>query len=820
VALILEKEWLQHQTMFKNYFKTALRNLLRQRSSAVLNIAGLAIGITCSIILFLLIRHQLSFDTFHSKYESIYRVVSESEGNDGKGYSPGIPPVLAPAFKNDFPEAEAVAFTTYRSGATVMVPQKTGEPQKFYEEAGVVFTEPTFFKIFDRPAIIGDAEKSIDEPNEAVISRKLALKYFKREDVVGEVVEFEDRQYKIGAVINDHGANTDMPFDLLLSYETIRKKTEENGWGSIWSDEHCYFLLKDDASIDQLNARMPAFSNKYVGEKNYNKQAFTIQPLSEVHYDDRYGAYSYNTVTIGNILVMTVVGIFLLLTACINFINLTTAEAIKRSKEVGVRKTLGGSRSQLIFQFLGETSFITLTSIVVSLCLAQVALGFLNPFLEMELAIHLSSDTALLIYLVTVFIGVSLLSGLYPSLVMSGYKPAIAMKSQSTTKNSTGYLFRKALVVFQFTISQVLIIGTIVLIAQMRFTERTELGFRKDAVINIPIPEDENPAYMDTTGQGSTMRTLVNEVSRIAGVEKVSLNSATPSSGNTNNTGFVLEGESDDKRKNTQVKHVDGNYINLFELPLIAGQGLPDLDTATGFVVNEKFVQVSGVTTPQDMVGKIVRIWGRRLPVLGVVKNFHATSLRDGIEPLVMFNRVRSYSTMSVRVDARSYKASVDQIQKLWEASYPKHIFDYSFLDQEIKEFYQTEQRWSVLVTIFTSLAIFIGCLGLFGLVTFMANQKTKEIGIRKVMGASVESIVLMFTKEFSLLIVLGFVFAAPLSYWVMSMFLSNYAYHIDLGVWIFLGGIGSTLVIAVLTVGYRSFRAAAANPIKSLRYE
>jgi putative ABC transport system permease protein len=806
--------------MLKNYFKTALRNLLRQRSSAVLNIAGLAIGITCSIILFLLIRHQLSFDTFHSKYESIYRVVSESDGNDGKDYSAGIPAVLATAFKNDFPEAEAVAFTTYRSEATVMVPQEKGEPKKFFEEAGVVFTEPTFFRIFDRPAVIGDAEKSIDEPNEAVISRKLALKYFGKEDAVGEIVEFEDKQYKVGAVINDHGSNTDIPFDLLLSYETIKKRNEENGWNSIWSDEHCYFLLKGDVSIDKLHARMPAFTNKYVGEKNYNKQAFTIQPFSEVHFDDRYGAYSYNTVTKGNILVMAVVGIFLLITACINFINLTTAEAIKRSKEVGVRKTLGGSRSQLIFQFLGETSFITLTSIIVSICIAQLALGFLNPFLEMDLAISLGGDTALLIYLVSVFISVSLLSGLYPSLVMSGYQPALAMKSHASAKNSSGFLLRKGLVVFQFAISQLLIIGTIVLIAQMRFTENTELGFRKDAVINIPIPESETPAYMDTIGRGSKMRTLVNEVSRISGVEKVSLNSATPSSGDVSSTGFVLEGESDDKRKDTQVKQVDGNYIDLFELQLIAGQGLPDLDTAVRFVVNEKFVQVAGFNAPQDIIGKVIRIWGKRLPVSGVVKNFHSTSLRDGIEPLVMFNRVRGYSTMSVRVDARSYQASVDQIKGLWERSYPEHIFDYTFLDQEIKEFYQTEQRWSILVTIFTSLAIFIGCLGLFGLVTFMANQKTKEIGVRKVMGASVESIVLMFTKEFSMLIVLGFVFAAPLAYWVMSLFLSNYAYHIELGVWIFAGGIGSTLVIAILTVGYRSFRAAAANPIKSLRYE
>jgi putative ABC transport system permease protein len=806
--------------MFKNYFKTAFRNLLRQRSSAVLNIAGLSLGITCSIILFLLIRYQLSFDTVHSNYESIYRVVSESEGNDGREYSSGIPSPLVPAFRNDFPEAEAVAFTTYRSSATVMIPQKTGEPKKYFEEEGVVFTEPTFFKIFDRPAIIGDAEKGIDEPNEAVISRKFALKYFGKEDVIGEIVEFENLEFKIGAVVEDRENNTDLPFDVFFSYETIRKTTESNGWNSTWSDEHCYFLLKDNVSINELNRRMPDFTKKYVATENYSKKAFTIQPLSEVHFDDRYGAYSYNTVSMANILTMGVVGIFLLLTACINFINLTTAEAIKRSKEVGVRKTLGGSRSQLIVQFLGETSFITLSAIVVSVCLTQVALAFLNPFMDIELAIDLLADTSLIVYLLVVFIAVSLLSGLYPSLVMSGYKPALAMKSQSGNRNSSGYFFRKGLVVFQFSISQILIIGTTVLIAQMRFTQNKDLGFKKDAIVNIVIPENEAPAYLDTLGHGSKMRTLATEVSRLAGVEKVSLCSATPSSGNVSNSDFIFKGESEDKRKDAQIKLVDGNYVELYELQLVAGQSLPDLDTATGVLVNEKLVDVAGFNSPQDVVGKTIVIWGRPRPVIGVVKNFHSTSLRDDIEPLILFNRVRSYELMSVRLDARSYQTSMDRIKELWEQTYPDFIYDYTFLDEQIQSFYETEQRWSVMVTIFTSLAIFIGCLGLFGLVTFMANQKTKEIGIRKVMGASVESIMLMFTKEFSLLIILGFIIAAPLAYWAMDNFLSNYAYRIDLGVWIFIGGIGSTLIIAVLTVGYRSFRAAAANPIKSLRYE
>lgn len=806
--------------MLRNYFKTAFRNLMRQRGSALLNIAGLSLGITCSIILFLLVTHLLSFDKFQSKFDRIYRVVTESDGNDGRDYQEGIPSPLPVAFRGDFPEAEAVAFTSYRAGSLVMIPQKNGEPKKYSEEAGVVFTEPTIFKIFDRAIVIGDPGKGLDEPNEAVISKSWAVKYFGKEDAIGEIVTYNKKEYKITAVVEDHGTNTDFPFDLYLSYETIRRETEEHGWNSIWSDEHCYFLLKENVDIGTVSARMPDFAKKYLGDRNFSNETFTIQPLSTIHYDERYGAYSYNTVEKSIIFTLGVIGLFLLLTACVNFINLATAEAIKRSKEVGVRKTLGSSRSQLIAQFLGETSLVTLISIIISICLAQVAISFLNPFLDLELTMSFAKNLALPLYLTGVFVCVSLLSGLYPAMVLSGFKPALALKSKIAGPSSSGYLLRKGLVVFQFFISQLFIIGTIVIISQMNYARNKELGFRRDAIISVPIPENENPAYEDSTGQGSKMRTLATEISRIAGVEKVSLNSATPSSGNVSGTGFVLEGETDDKRKDTQVKQVDGNYVDLFELTLLAGENIQDLDTAKGFVVNERFMNVSGFTDPKEFVGKRVRIWGKRLPVVGVVKDFHATSLREQIEPLAMFNRIRGYELLSMKINAQSYQTSIDEVKKLWEAAYPQHIFEYTFLDEQIKEFYEGEAKMSALLSIFSSMAIFIGCLGLFGLATFMANQKTKEIGVRKVMGASVENILMMFSKEFMILIVIGFVFAGPLAWWAMSQFLNQFAFKIDLGAWIFLAGIGSTLVLALITVGYKSFRAATANPVKSLRYE
>lgn len=804
--------------MFRNYLTIAFRNILRQRSSTLLNISGLTLGIAASIVLFLLLQHLNSYDKFQSNYNRIYRVVNSSDGNDGnRNYTPGVPSTLPPAFRLDFPEAEEVTFTQYHSGAMVVIPQPEGESKKFSEEGGVVFAEPNFFKIFDRDILIGDAPKSLDEPNEAVISLSLAKKYFDREDVIGEVVKLGEREFKIGAVIADPPNNTDLPFTLMLSYETVRKETEEHGWGSIWSDEQCYFLLKENESIVKIESRMADFTKKHLGNENFNNSLFHVQPFSDLHYDERYNTYSYSSVSRGVLLALGLIAVFLILTACINFINLATAEAIKRSREVGIRKALGSARIQLITQFLGETTLITTLAVLLSVCLAQVALSFLNPFLELELSMNFSSNLGLLAFLSCTLLGVSLLSGIYPALVLSGFKPALALKNQINNRNSSGFVLRKGLVVVQFFISQFFIIGTIVLISQTNYFRNKELGFRKDAILNIPIPEQEIPG---DSASVSKMRTLKNRIDNLAGIELTSLCYTPPASGSVSGTGFIVEGEGDEKMKRTQVKPADSNFIALYDLKLIAGTNLEDRDTVNAFVVNRKLAEVAGFNDPKDIIGKRIRVWGSMMPVTGVVENFHTTSLRNQIESTVLMNRLSNYQTISIKVNPLAVQTVIPEIEKLWEAAYPDHIFEYKFLDESIREFYRGEERFSILLTVFTSLAIFIGCLGLFGLATFMANQKTKEIGVRKVMGASVESIVFMFSKEFFKLILIGFALAAPCAWFMMNEWLSEFAYRIDLSAWIFLTGVGVTLLIAMVTVGYRSMRAATANPVKSLRYE
>jgi putative ABC transport system permease protein len=803
--------------MFRNYLKTAIRNLLREKANTTINIAGLTLGITCSLVLFLLVRHMSSYDNFHTNRERIYRVVTESEGHGGKFNTPGVPTVLPDAFKDEFREVDELIFISNQQNVLIKVPQKKGDAKKFNEENGVAFTQPGFFKIFDRKIVSGNADKGLDDPNEAIISQSLAKKYFGTDDVLGEVVKLDTNEYKVTAVMEDFPSNTDLPFNLLLSYNTIKAERDKAGWRSINSDDQCYFTLKANEKILSIEKGIPQFVSKYLGKENYSKETFVMQPLKEMHFDDRYGTYSNSSVPREMIIALSVIALFLIVTACINFINLATAEAVKRSKEVGIRKTLGSSRAQLVGQFLGETTIITIIAMLIAISLAQLSLSFLNAFMDVKLAMNFGSDAMLWLFIIGVTVVVSLLSGLYPSMVISGYRPVLALKNQISNRSTSGFMLRKGLVVLQFVISQFLIIGTIVLIRQMDYFQKKDLGFRQDAIVLLPVPKSPN---ISAEADNLKRRTFREEVVSLAGVEAASLNAAPPSSGHVSGTGFIFEGEADSERKDTQVKQADGNYIDLFEIKLLAGRNLSDLDTTNGYLVNEALVKVSGYKDPQDIVGKKIRMWGKTFPIVGVVRDFNTVSLHEKIEPTILMNRMVGCDEMSVKINASKYEDVIKEVQQKWEAAFPEDIFQYQFLDENIREFYEGEQKMSTLLGVFTTIAIFIGCLGLFGLASFMANQKTKEVGVRKALGASVESIVYLFTKEYIKLIAIGFALAAPLAWFVMNTWLDEFEYKITLGPWIFVIGFATTLLIALMTVGYKSLRAAIINPVDSLRYE
>ncbi|MBL7865083.1 MAG: FtsX-like permease family protein, partial [Cyclobacteriaceae bacterium] len=571
---------------------------------------------------------------------------------------------------------------------------------------------------------------------------------------------------------------------------------------------------KDGSKKEDVEARMPEFVKKYLGNDNRDQRTFILQPLAEVHFDDRFGNYNYNTVSRQMLMALSVIAVFLLITACINFINLSTAEAIKRSKEVGIRKSLGSTRRQLIAQFLGETTMVSVGAALLAVMLAQVSLQFLNSFLDLHLALQFG-DPVIWMFIVGIVGAVSIISGLYPAFVVSAFSPVHALKNKAGNKGSSGFNLRRGLVVLQFFISQFLVIATIVLVTQTNYFRNKELGFRKDGIITVPVARIAS--RLDSANM-IRMKTLRTEIMSLPGVQTASLSNSPPSSGSVSGTGFSVEGA--EEFYETQVKTIDGNYLELFGLPLAAGENVMDLDTARGFVVNEKLAAMTGHKDPTTMLGKRIKMWGKTLPVVGVVKDFHTVSLHSEIEATILLNRIRNYGSLSIRLDPAKVQETIAAIKTKWEAIYPESVFSYEFMDESVRQFYETEQRTSVLLSIFTSLAIFIGCLGMFGLASFMANQKTKEIGVRKVLGASVENILFIFSREFGVLILVGFVLAAPLAWVGMNRYLSEFAYKIELGPAVFLSGLALTLLVAAATVGYRSLKAATVNPVESLRSE
>ncbi len=794
--------------MIKNYFTIAVRNVRRNLGYTAINVFGLALGITCSLILFLLIQFFTSFDKNHPAGDRIYRITSVRENNGQYDYQPGVPSVLPNAVRSDITGLDDVLFVSYQAGALIAVEQD-GSKKMISEEGGIAFTDSHFFNFFNRQIISGSVG-SFDKPNEGILSRSWAEKYFGSTDVLGKVMTLDNtHNIVIVAVMDDVPGNTNFPFDLIISYKTVSEEKEAQGWYSIYSDDQCFVLLGEQTLAQNVVSQFDGFITKYMGNEAAEKMTINLQPLDDLMFNDRYGNYNYRTITRESLWAMGIVGVFLLLTACINFINLSTAVAVKRSKEVGIRKVMGSQRGQLMFQYFCETGIITLISLLVSVGLAEIGLIQLNVFFETDLHIQLASLNQWT-FLGIVWVVVSLTSGLYPALLLSGFSPAKALKSKMTQAGSGGYSLRRVLVVFQFVISQVLIVGTVIMLSQMSYFAEKDLGFSRDAIITVPLFDVENI---------SSKQVLKKEIDRLGGVQQSTLNLTPPSSSSTYNTHITLEGASD-QRYRVQLKKADGEYLKMFDIPVVAGRGLADLDTASGWIVNEKLCEVVGYTNPEDILGRAIKMGRRTLPVIGVVRNFHTVSLNDEIYPTMLFNDLADYQNISIRLKGGQFSATIKEIEDLWTSQYPDYLFSYEFLDEAIREFYEREQRLSGLLIIFSAIAIIIGCLGLYGLVSYMANEKEKEIGVRKVLGASTNQILYIFSRELTLLVIVSFIIAAPLAGYVMNGWLQNFAYHVEITWFMFGTGVMVTFFIALATVSYRSVRASVANPIDALRNE
>lgn len=799
--------------MVKNYFKTAFRNLLGHKSNSIINIAGLMIGFAAFLLIFLVIRYEESFDNFHENGKNIYRVVRLGKTRENKDSRTGVPFPVTSTLRSEFPQLKNAAAIYGDNNVQVNIKAADGSTVKKFKETNVFTAEPQFFSMFNFALAEGNAKTAISEPNTALLTKQVASKYFGDwKNAIGKTISLYGLDFKVNGILNDPPSNTDFPLGVVLSYATLVKYGNANDWGGISDENYCFVQLNDHASIDQFNKLLAGFVDRHIKPVNPNYD-LSLQPLNDIHYNKYLGNFNGRTFSKELIFALSLIGFFLLIIACVNFINLTTAQAINRAREVGVRKVLGSNRTQLMFQFLGETGITSLLALIGAGIIASICLPALNDLLEIHLAIVDIYSTNLLMIMVCALVLVIFLSGFYPALVLSGFNPVNVLKS-AVHADGKGIFFRRGLVVFQFVIAQALIIGTLVVASQMDYFRNADMGFSKDAIINASFPHD------------SVSRTkadfLESELNKIPGIQNVSLSTFTPSA----NGGWYTDLRTLNNLKGASpdmivcMKPADTGYFGLYNLRLIAGRVYFPSDTMREFVVNETVVKNLGIQNPQAAIGKLINVSGSTFPIVGVVKDFHVSSLRDPVGPVVLTTMKPQYQVANIKINLKESKTVIASMRKIWNKYFPDYVFEYNFLDQSIADYYKQEDQLSQLYKIFAGLAIFISCLGLYGLISFMAVQRKKEIGIRKVLGAPVKDIVLMLSREFTVLIIIAFLIASPIAWYFMNQWLQQYTYRIAMGIWFFGATILGSLCIAWITVGYTSIKAAIANPVKSLRTE
>lgn len=795
--------------MIRNYINIALRTMRKQKVYFLVNLLGLSLGITAFLVSYSLVDHLQSFDTFHEKAPYTYRLVTHTLESEREYYTPGIPAVLPESFLADF---EGISHAVFISGGhDGLVSVANGEERSFFQENGYTYTTGDFFAVFDRAIISGntDTKSLLKAPNEVVISEKMAKKYFGHTDVVGEVITLRKiRDYQVVAVMEDFPGNTDFPFDLLFSYENLKEERERGGWFSIYSDDQLYVSIPNESDKQVIEAGLEGFVQKYLGEKNREIRSHHLQSLSRVHFDDRYTNYSYQTVNTSVIRAIGILAIFLVLTACVNFINLSTALSANRTKEVGLRKVMGGSRQQIIIQFLTEAGLISFLALVISLCSTGFLIDKLNQFLETKVDFSQLFQPQGIAMAAGLWLLVTLVAGYYPSFAISKLNPTEAFRPVGKGKSSGSIFLRKALVVFQFGISQAFIIGTLVLILQMNYLKNTDMGFQKEAVLTLSIPEyDEQKSKL-----------FAERVRQIPGTLSTSLSYTEPASSSVSATNLIMKDSNEEYT--VHIKPADEYYLETYGLELIAGENLIPSDTINRYLVTESFVRKAGFENPSDIIGVYANISGTDAPITGVLKDFHTISLKNEMEATVLFTRPRFYSTLGVKLNTSNLSQFIGAMEKQYKDLYPEFRFEYQFLDEKIANFYEGEQRMMTLFSLLSIIAIVIGCIGLYGLVSFMAHKKNKEIGVRKVLGANSSQVLLLFTKDYILLLMIAFAIAAPLAGYLMDQWLGNFAYRIHISWSIFAFALLATFLIAIVTVGYRSLQAAWSNPVDALKSE
>ena len=813
--------------MLKNYFKIAFRNLWNNKGYSAINIFGLAVGLAACLLITLYVIDELSYDRYNDKADRIYRINSDLHFGGGNLHITQTSDMMGELLKKDFPQVEEFTRIYSNEGAKLI---KKGNA--FINEQNIAYVDSTFFRVFTLPALHGNTKTALDEPNTMVVTESTAKKYFGIPDVLGKTIEIKNDAttipYKITAVIKDIPHNSHFNFDFMLSMKSANYQ-----WGQLTSHNfNTYLLLKKGTDYKVFEKNFDLYKTKYVlpyaqqfikiesmeeFERSGNRLDYSLIPLTKIHL---YSDYSFELSPSGNIqyvYIFSAVALFILLLACINFMNLSTAHSARRAKEVGIRKVLGTERKTLIIQFLVESTITAFIALVIALAIAYLVMPLFNAEAVKSLTMADLLNIKLLPILLLLPFAVGLLAGSYPAFFLSQFRPVVVLKGNSNSGFKKSSL-RNVLVVFQFATSVILISATIIVYKQLHYIQNTKLGFNKDQVLVIN----------DTYALNGKVKAFKNEVLAMNGVISGTISSFLPvsSSSRSDNT-YSKDAVMDvDNAIDMQTWAVDYDYLKTMGMEIVKGRNFsPEFGTdSTAILITETTAKLLGYDDPINKnlyapAGEYEDNSFVPLHIIGVVKDFHFESLRQEIGPLCM-RLGNSTGTISFKVAAASTGGLINQIENKWKAMAPELPFSYRFLDDSFNEMYKNEQRVGSLAITFAVLAILIACLGLFGLVTYMAEQRTKEIGIRKVLGASITNVVTMISKDFLVLVAVACVIAFPVAWYAMDKWLADYAYRIDIEWWIFLAAGFTALAIALITISFKAIKAAIVNPVKSLRTE
>ena len=822
----------QEGKMIKNYFKIAWRNIKRQKGYTFINIAGLAIGMAVCILILMFVRDELSYDTHHEHKDRIYRIERQWFAADGsmRGALCSVAPSFVPFLENEFPEMEHIVRMLGTGETLISLGDTNFVEERFY------YAEHDIFEVFTIPLIKGDPKTALENPNSLVLSESMALKYFGDEDPMGKLMKVGSSKegYQVTGIMEDVPKNAHLHFDLLASFITLKGIQTYHRDGSDYffgttnfSDNvtYVYMRLAENTDPKEVASRIPGFLDSHLPSaeddsgnifKPSQWNNLILRKVTDIHLRSHTNNELEANGDIRYVTLFTLIAIFILSIACINFMNLSTARAVKRAKEVGLRKVVGANRRLLITQFLGESLLIALLAMVLALVIVAVLLPYFSAFSGHDLGFNLLINPLGLFILISVFLITGLAAGLYPSFYLSAYKPATILRGE-LSRGTRGTIIRKALVVFQFAISAVLIICVGVVFKQMRFLQNADLGYQRENIVMIPADRTVRENWWD----------IKQELLKNPRILAATTSKRAPSGRLLDAPGFRIEINGEVLNNPFSMPHnrAEHDFFKTYGMKIVAGRDFSaeiPTDESEAFIINETAVRRLGLNSPEEAIGAPLSTWAPNLTgrVIGVVADFNYESMHHEIIPMLTYIRIIEANTASLRISAGNIQETIAYVQSVWDQFNPGYSISYTFLDERLSELYRNEVRMMQMFGYFSILAIFIACLGLFGLASFTTEQRTKEIGVRKVLGATLSNIVTLLSKEYSKWVLFANIIAWPVAYFGMKIWLQNFAYRVNIGLTIFILTALLTFLIALLTVSYQSVKAALGDPAQALRYE